>query len=178
MQTKLCKKCNQDKPLNEFHIAKGKMFGVNDKCKLCVKKYQKEFYLRNKERRSTYFKESFEKDSDKFLERASSYYENNKEKRAEAIKRYSHTPKGKLVVRLAQKNYRLRYPLKTEAREIFNYQVRIGKITKEPCAVCGDIKVDGHHYKGYDLPLEVQWLCRTHHSEVHKEQRAILKKID
>jgi endogenous inhibitor of DNA gyrase (YacG/DUF329 family) len=36
----------------------------------------------------------------------------------------------------------------------------------KPCEVCG--KKGERHHDNYDRPLEVRWLCRTHHSEVHR----------
>jgi len=51
-----------------------------------------------------------------------------------------------------------------------NYQVHKallkGNLSKLPCWVCGDKKVEGHHVD-YDSPLDVIWLCRKHHCEVH-----------
>jgi hypothetical protein len=32
--------------------------------------------------------------------------------------------------------------------------------------VCG--RKGERHHDNYDRPLEVRWLCRTHHSEVHR----------
>lgn len=45
-----------------------------------------------------------------------------------------------------------------------------GKIVKLPCQVCGEIKVEAHH-TDYSKPLEVEWLCRKHHLEVHKQAK-------
>ena len=48
-----------------------------------------------------------------------------------------------------------------------------GTLAKSPCEVCGAINVDGHH-DDYSKPLDVRWLCRTHHNEHHAQQmRAI-----
>jgi len=44
--------------------------------------------------------------------------------------------------------------------------VRNKVIFKTPCEVCGCAKVEGHHVD-YSKPLQVIWLCRKHHSEVH-----------
>ena len=43
-------------------------------------------------------------------------------------------------------------------------------INREPCAVCGAEKGDGHHDK-YDMPIAVTWLCRRHHIAAHKRER-------
>jgi hypothetical protein len=50
--------------------------------------------------------------------------------------------------------------------------VRLGKLKRLPCEVCGAPETDGHH-DDYSKPLDVRWLCRRHHAEVHAEQRRV-----
>jgi hypothetical protein len=52
------------------------------------------------------------------------------------------------------------------ARWQVNRAVQSGKLTKEPCEVCGDPKVQAHH-DDYSRPLDVRWLCAVHHREHH-----------
>lgn len=54
------------------------------------------------------------------------------------------------------------------ARAYLNVYVRRGKVVREPCIRCGATPTEGHHYLGYDRPLDVVWLCRPHHREQHK----------
>lgn len=54
-----------------------------------------------------------------------------------------------------------------EARWIVNRRIASGKLKREPCEVCGAIQVEAHH-DDYSKPLEVRWLCHTHHREHHK----------
>jgi hypothetical protein len=68
--------------------------------------------------------------------------------------------------------YYERHPIKAEARKIYRYALRHGKLVKGPCEVCGNLEVDGHH-EDYMKPLEVRWLCRVHHVEAHKQLRAL-----
>lgn len=55
------------------------------------------------------------------------------------------------------------------ARQLVYDAVRAGKLTKLPCLVCGAELVEAHHRNGYvgAARYEVDWLCRTHHEEVH-----------
>ena len=49
---------------------------------------------------------------------------------------------------------------------MLNNAVRDGRVTKTPCMVCGDLKVEGHH-ADYSAPLDVVWLCKLHHTQCH-----------
>jgi len=60
---------------------------------------------------------------------------------------------------------RRKFPEKHNARNRVYRAVKSGKIEKQPCEVCGNPKSEAHHYKGYEFPLDVQWLCRGHHIE-------------
>ena len=51
--------------------------------------------------------------------------------------------------------------------------VRKGKIEKGPCVICGStINVHGHHCD-YNKPLDVMWLCATHHMRWHAKNKPI-----
>jgi hypothetical protein len=51
------------------------------------------------------------------------------------------------------------------ARSKAGVYLRRGKITREPCRVCGG-PAEMHH-PDYDKPYEVDWLCRKCHLEEH-----------
>lgn len=61
--------------------------------------------------------------------------------------------------------YRKRFPNKYRAHQMLNYAVAHGKITPEPCFICGE-KAEAHH-PDYSLPLDVVWLCPPHHKQAH-----------
>lgn len=56
---------------------------------------------------------------------------------------------------------------KDAARKALWNALKRGEIVREPCEVCGATTVDGHH-EDYSKPLEVRWLCRTHHMKIHR----------
>jgi hypothetical protein len=62
-------------------------------------------------------------------------------------------------------NSQNRYPLKHKARVILQEAVRLGRVLKEPCLVCGKVRSEGHH-RDYKKPLKVVWLCSKHHKMV------------
>ena len=59
-----------------------------------------------------------------------------------------------------------RHPEKHRCRTLFRRAVRSGQLEAEPCFICGDEKTEGHHWD-YARPLDVFWLCRQHHVDVH-----------
>lgn len=58
---------------------------------------------------------------------------------------------------------------KRRARARLRNAISAGHIQKKPCQECGEIKVDAHHYLGYDGEhwKDVIWLCRFHHFKLH-----------
>jgi hypothetical protein len=69
------------------------------------------------------------------------------------------------------------HPEKVAAGYVYREALKTGKLKRQPCEVCGETKVDGHH-EDYSKPLEVRWLCRKHHNEIHhgKKQQATSKR--
>lgn len=63
--------------------------------------------------------------------------------------------------------YNERHPERAAARTLLQTAVRSGRIARRPCAECGATKTDAHH-DDYSRPLDVVWLCRTHHGERHR----------
>ena len=79
-------------------------------------------------------------------------YRKNKSKRIKSIRAYN-----------------AKFPEKTKARDMLRNAVATNKIIKEPCEICKTSEnVHGHH-EDYSKPLEVIWLCYTHHAEVHRQ---------
>ena len=44
--------------------------------------------------------------------------------------------------------------------------VKQGKLIKLPCEICGNPKSEAHH-ADYSKPLDVVWVCRKHHRDMH-----------
>ena len=60
-----------------------------------------------------------------------------------------------------------RNPIKHAAHNAVSNAVRDGKLLRQPCEVCGSQSAQAHH-DDYSKPLDVRWLCTTHHAEWHK----------
>lgn len=88
--------------------------------------------------------------------------------RVEARKRYALTGNGKIAGSKAKKKWAENNIVKRSAHIIVGNAVRDGKLIKQPCEMCGKLKVEAHH-EDYEKPLEVNWLCCKHHAERHKQ---------
>ncbi len=148
MKTKICGRCNQEKPLTEFY--KHKRDGYRSRCKVCSKLDYKE-YINRPERRElfkTYRKEYYGRAEVK--KRIKAYREDQQK-----------NPKFK-AIRLA--------------RNYLRYMVRLGRIIKEPCSICDKFQVEAHH-PDYKQPLMIVWLCPDCHRELHYSLKETLKEV-
>lgn len=57
-------------------------------------------------------------------------------------------------------------PAMKRAHKHVAYALARGRLIRQPCEVCGAEKVEAHH-DDYARPLDVRWLCRDHHEELH-----------
>lgn len=59
---------------------------------------------------------------------------------------------------------------KAIARGKLNLAVYHGRVKRQPCEVCGATPAQAHH-ADYSKPLDVEWLCPTHHREADAVKR-------
>ena len=59
-----------------------------------------------------------------------------------------------------------RFEMQRRAHSIVAVAMHDGTLKQEPCELCGDPKAVAHH-DDYSRPLDVRWLCRSHHTLVH-----------
>jgi hypothetical protein len=69
--------------------------------------------------------------------------------------------------------YTRQHPKKIAARLAVGAALKRGDLVRQPCEVCGDPEVHGHH-PDYDKPLDVLWLCPFHHFAWQRRARALL----
>lgn len=63
--------------------------------------------------------------------------------------------------------YRLRNKGKTQAQNLLNYEIRMGRMTRGPCEKCGTTKRVHAHHDDYREPYRVHWLCYVCHKATH-----------
>lgn len=134
-----CTKCGVEQELTCFSKHKVNKGGINTCCKKCVNKLKKQYYQANRKRIREY-------------DRA-----------------IAKTERGKKYKADKRRRMKKKYPEKHKARNIVYFAIKSGKLTRQPCQVCGNPKVEAHH-DDYSKPLDVRWLCHKHHREVHGQQ--------
>jgi hypothetical protein len=141
MKEKKCFKCEEEKPLTEFYRHKQMADGYLNKCKECVKTYVRGYYRLHEEERK--------------------HYERERNK----------TPERKLQRAEYQRTRRLNHREKCRANDAVGKAKLKGRLVPEPCEVCGTTENVEAHHPDYSKPLDVQWLCFTHHRELHYAMR-------
>lgn len=107
-------------------------------------------------------------------------YQKRKEYFLEYYKKYRKTTEFKKKRNAWERKYRKRSQNaeKVKAVKASSNAIRDGRLIPQPCVKCG-VKITEAHHEDYSKPLEVIWLCRKHHLEIHrliKMQGAAIKK--
>lgn len=149
METKRCKKCGGDKSIDSFAVEKKTKDGRRAECKVC---------------RSATWRKWADKNPDKVREC-------QRRTVMKAKKRGDHwTQRNKKKVAIYQKRWEQRNKEKLSAYNVMRLAIKKGEIKKDCCIVCGAKEVHGHH-DDYSKPLDVVWVCRKHHGELHRKGR-------
>lgn len=59
---------------------------------------------------------------------------------------------------------------KRRAHKAVELALLAGRMTAQPCEVCGALRAHAHH-DDYSKPLDVKWLCAVHHGARHRQMR-------
>lgn len=120
-------------------------------CKPCVRAYDKQYRARRKvEGRPVV--------SGKMSKEWHAAYEKQYRKRPDVRTRLA----AKWHERIASPEERHKY----ECRWKTQRAIESGKLIRQPCEVCSSVPTDAHH-DDYTKPLDVRWLCRQCHTDLH-----------
>jgi hypothetical protein len=150
---KTCFKCEELKPLREFYAHAKMRDGTLNKCKACTKRDSSDHY------------KNMTKDPHWVAKERMRQRKKERRRRSGGLVK-AYPPRD-------MSSWRKLNPEKAQAYNRVNYAMRYGKLSKQPCEVCGCSKVQAHH-DDYSRPLDVRWLCVKHHNEHHVKQRAAL----
>ena len=182
METYQCTICHSCKTAGEFGKRSGRR---NTQCKDCYNRKKREYDARNKEKKKSRdlrwrerhpekARECDKKKDKKFKKknqavlrakarnRAAVKRENNREFYREKQRKYYEQNKEKF------KNYRELSKIEVAARRKVSYEVAKGRLTKpDHCQNCGKkTRLEAHHHD-YSKPLDVIWVCRPCHNQIH-----------
>lgn len=136
---KHCIQCGKLLELDCFYKHPRMADGRLNKCKICCKKYAK----------------------DRRIDEPAAVRANDRRRAA--------SDQRKAWVTEFQRVQRHRHPEKYAARTAVSNAIRDGRMTRQPCAVCGCKETEAHH-EDYSKPLDVVWLCFEDHRKLHKEK--------
>ena len=77
----------------------------------------------------------------------------------------ARTPERKANASQVIKSWKREHPKRRAAQVSLGNAVRCGRVKPMPCWVCGE-KAEAHH-PDYSRPLDVVWLCPSHHKQAH-----------
>ena len=141
-----CSACGKRLPLDEFYKNVSATDGLTSRCKTCLSEYQ-----RKRRERENASKPPGWKQKTKDIVAYRKAWKAAHPGYATAKKReWWQRNKDRLRVKEA-----VRYALKT------------GKLVRQPCSVCATTERVEAHHPDYTKPLEVVWVCRKHHNEIH-----------
>lgn len=148
------------------------------RCNICKEQKEETNFTKNEYRcrkcKSAYLmklrlKNSFTHERNKKYQRE--LYLSKREERLASQKKYIQTENGKEITRKGKEAWSARNKEKTSANLKAQRAVRSGALVKQPCEVCGSIIRIHAHHDDYSRPLDIRWLCPTHHSEWHRQDR-------
>lgn len=149
---KTCTKCGVAKPLDQYHRNIACSDFKRPDCKSCVSAARRKKYADDPSER----------------ERARISHAATRERRRQREREWRAANPEIARIRDAA-NYALQAE-KALARAKLRYAVATGEVARQPCEICGATKTEGHH-ADYSKPLEVRWLCKEHHTDLHFPNR-------
>ncbi len=129
--------------------------------KSCCKKCYRARVRTNRKEKADYYSE---------YERSRAKLPHRVELRKTVAERWKSNPLLKTRLGQQKKKWALDNSAKRAAHIILGNAVRDGKVQKMPCVICGAQKSEGHH-DDYTKPLDVIWLCRLHHGQLHTKKK-------
>ena len=99
METKVCSRCESEKPVSEYYSDKNKKDGLCTMCKPCKNLGNKQYRENNKRNIIKGYKRHYENNKEKIAEYNKLYRENNKDAIKERNKKYSAENSDKIMAR-------------------------------------------------------------------------------
>jgi hypothetical protein len=145
---KTCFKCGVERPISEFYKHSRMGDGHLNKCKECTKSDVRKHRAENLDKIQAYDRSR-----------------GNLPHRVAARMEYQQTEAYRQSHKESLNRYFEKFPNRRKAQVIAGNAIRDGRLKRQPCLICGE-RGEAHH-PDYDAPLDVVWLCTTHHKQAH-----------
>lgn len=168
--TKPCIKCGEIKRLSQFpkyKSRKGKIMHQNV-CKACRAVYVHNHYVNNRELYLSRSKAQKDRNPKKYKEYLKAYYREHREERKSKDREYAMSHREHIN---AYHRYWRSLPqnsIKKDAWKMVQLALKFNILVRpDTCSKCGvKCKPEAHH-PDYSKPLDVIWLCKSCHENVH-----------
>ena len=152
---KICTSCGDEKQETEYYAHPRSADGLMAICKECHKVRVRKNRAENVERYRQF-------------DRNRAYNADRVEARKAYAERSKVDPNLKAAMLKNRRAWVMRHGEKRVAHVVVGNAIRDGRLIKEPCARCGELRVEAHH-EDYSRPLDVTWLCKPCHMMRHRE---------
>jgi hypothetical protein len=158
-------------PIDEFSLTKNRGIPYRLKrCKTCTAEYKRAHYLEHQEKYKQRSQKNHHDNREEINRKQREKWHENKEEFNKKSREYSTSERGRELNRLRSRKYRRTSEgaKKDRARSYLSFAIRDGDIARPSnCEKCGvECSPEGHHID-YDKPLEVIWLCKSCHENIH-----------
>jgi hypothetical protein len=161
---KICGKCGLLKDSSLFYKDCSTSDGLKSICISCKKDQAKKYYKNNTELCKDKAQQWKHMNPEKNKAIYTSYRLANPDKVKQSNKN------ARMKRRDSSQKYDLErkklFPEKLMAKYLVRKAIRKGMLIKESCKICGKKYVHAHH-QDYSKPLDVIWLCPSHHKKIH-----------
>lgn len=163
-----CNKCSTEKPIKEFYKKKDSKTGRSSYCKVCIRGQMRKYHHENREQRISYKKEWYEKNKEEAREKIYAWKKEN----PEYMRQWHEQNKDKHAANI--KRWHEKHPHYLKCHKEFRSALKQGKLFRpDRCSLCNrEGKIEGHHHD-YSKPLDVVWVCKECHNDIHAKHRLI-----
>jgi hypothetical protein len=177
MAVKCCKQCNADLPLACFGKDRREKDGLNRQCRECRNTAQKQWNSHNKDKVKASKQRSYRKNWADYKRRRDEWNEKNptRQKEMHETWRTEHRDQWRTIQKAARRRLIERDPERAKARAAAMHAVgnelRMGRLQRQLCSMCGAKPSHAHHHLGYapEHWLDITWLCASCHKTAHAQ---------
>ena len=168
--TRVCIKCGETKFLAFFpeYRNRKKEIAYCNVCKVCSRVYKIKYYQNNRQECLNRSKAQRERNPEGYKKYLRKYYRKNVEKFSIYAKMRYKEKSDQINACRREWRERTDIKMKEKIHKLVRSQIKLGLLKRpENCECCGrKIFVEGHH-EDYSKPLDVKWLCKKCHENIH-----------